>query len=74
MTIIATLIEYNTEGGVPMEKDDWYRKPREDIGEEVVVMPHYGQVEAQKPILPSSMANTNFWQEAKGKLLKTQKP
>ena len=57
-----------------MEKDDWYRKPREDIGEEVVVMPHYGQVEAQKPILPSSMANTNFWQEAKGKFAKTQKP
>ena len=57
-----------------MEKDDWYRKPKEDIGEEVVVMPHYGQVEAQKPILPSSMANTNFWQEAKGKFAKTQKP
>jgi len=61
----ATLIEYNTEGGVPIEKDDWYRKPREDIGEEVVVMPHYGHVQAQKPILPSSMANANFWNEAK---------
>ena len=63
LTFSATLIEYNTEGGVPIEKDDWYRKPREDIGEEVVVIPQNAEVLAQKPILPKQLNNANFWND-----------
>ena len=37
--IKATMVEYNTEGAPPVQKDDWYRKPKDERFGEEVVMP-----------------------------------
>merc|ERR1712062_525816 len=64
--IKATMVEYNTEGAPPVQKDDWYRKPKDERFGEEVVMPVQDQfVNAAKPILPSDINSTNFLNDAK---------
>ena len=48
--IKATMVEYNTEGAPPVEKEDWFRKPKDErFGEEVLVMPAQDDIYAAKP-------------------------
>ena len=49
-----------------MEKEDWFRKPRDEMmGEEVMVMPQMGAVTSAKPILPTNLNSTSYLNEAK---------